>query len=206
VINCVGILNNQTDVQLYSDVNIVFPKYLAMLSRPYKFKLLHISSNCVFATRGPHNAYDEISSDGLNLYGMSKAFGEVDDKHNLTIRTSFIGPELKKEGVNLFNWFVNKSDKKVGGYTTAVWNGVTSLQLATFIEKVLKTNKTGIINYYSKKEISKYALLWAINEVYDLKKEIEAVPKDGVHSALLTGPYYTEKDIHAQIREMKEWY
>jgi len=207
VINCVGILNNQSKSgQLYSDVNIVFPKYLASISKTYKFKLIHISTNCVFSNRGPHTADEEILPDGLNLYGISKALGEINDDHNLTIRTSFIGPELKKDGVNLFNWFVNKSEKKVGGFTTAVWNGVTTLQLAKFIGKMINSDKIGIINYYSKKEITKYALLWAINEIYNLKKEVDAVAKEGVHSSLLTGPYFTEKSISAQLEELKEWY
>ena len=206
VINCVGILNNQSkSAQLYSDVNIVFPKYLAMISKHYKFKLLHVSTNCVYKEKGPHNVSEPPTA--TDLYGLSKAFGEIDDKHNLTIRTSFIGPELKKDGCGLFQWFTEKTGKKTGGYTTAIWNGVTTLQLAKFMDKVIKNdNLKGIINYYSKKPITKYALLWAINEIYGLNKEIEAVAKEGVHSSLLTGQFYTEKDIPTQIRELKSWY
>ena len=41
----------------------------------------------------------------LDFYAKTKALGEVVSEKHLTIRTSVIGPELKEDGRELFNWF-----------------------------------------------------------------------------------------------------
>jgi len=211
IINCVGILKpNSTDIQKNAAINVALPVLLAhitnrMTDSGVPMKVIHLSSNCVFKDEGPHYSTDVPNAD--DLYGMSKAMGEIIDKNNLTIRMSTTGPELKKNGINLFNWFVNKSEKELNGFVNALWNGMTTLELAKFIDKAIKKGYTGIINYYTKENISKCDLLEIINDVYGLGKKITPVVGNlQAHTALLTGPHFTEKSYKEQFKEMKEWY
>ena len=202
IINCVGVLMNCKDISRYSKVNVFFPKYLDFISEEFKFKLIHISTNCVFKGLGPHTIGDK--PDAVDLYGVSKAFGEIDNDRNLTIRTSIIGPEIKENPQGLMQWFLNNNDKNITGYANAFWNGVTTLQLTKFIEECLN-NETGIVNYHTADPISKLKLLKLINMIYYLDKNIISTYKEGVHSSLLTGTY-TTNNYETQIRELKGWY
>lgn len=205
IINCAGILITGKDLQEFAELNIVLPRMLAHICKREKnIKLTHISSNCVFKGLGPHSSEDK--PDSTNIYGISKYLGEVNDKRNLTIRCSITGPELKTNGSSLMEWFINKTPSQVSGYTNALWNGVTTLQLAKFIHKTIDKRFTGLINYYTRKEENKYEVLKILNDLYGLKKEVVSCVKEGIHSALLTGPYYTEKTLAEQFKELKEWY
>ena len=69
-------------------------KKLAKFCYQKKIYLIHISTDCVFS--GKKGNYSETSKkDAKDLYGKTKAMGEVKNKYCSTIRTSFIGPETK---------------------------------------------------------------------------------------------------------------
>ena len=204
VINCIGILNGYKDVQKYGDINVALPRLLAHIANRDKlWKLIHVSTNCIFDTIGPHNTNSQPNA--TDLYGMSKALGEINDDWNLTIRTSIIGPELKKEGTGLLHWFMNKSGEEVEGYINALWNGVTTLQLAKFIEECIKNNTTNLVNYHTIIPITKIDLLRIINRVYDLKKRIKYGYNNKIKSSLLNG-VCTTTTYENQLKELKEWY
>ena len=154
IINCIGLINkyaNEPGMESQSKkINTDFPHLLAYLSIKNKYKLIHISTDCYL---------------DKDVYGKSKYFGEINDKINLTIRTSIIGPEIKN-GSGLFHWFMNES-KEVPGYTKAKWDGVTTLQLAKFINNCIKNKKTGILDYRTKKIITKYKLLELSSRVFN---------------------------------------
>lgn len=159
VINAAGILiedskNTPLDAVL---LNTVLPLSLNKLSKKLKFKLIQISTDCVFSgDNGPYNISD--IKDAKTTYGKTKSLGEIYDNNNLTIRTSVIGPDLKKNGKELFNWFMNQSGR-VNGFSKSIWSGVTTLELARCIEKSIINNSVGIKHLSSKKSISKYDLL-----------------------------------------------
>lgn len=199
IINCVGALGPNKDINQQAMLNVVLPRYLS----GRKEKIIHISTNCVFQNIGPHAA-DE-TPDATFMYGMAKALGELNNDKDLTIRCSITGPELKSDGSGLFDWFVNKTDDEVTGYNNAYWNGVTTLELAKYIEEVIQTDMTGIINYYTKTAASKFRLLEIINDIYNLNKEIILV-YGNAHTSLLKGPYYTTKTFQQQFQELKDWY
>jgi len=216
IINCIGILNNDNDIQKYSDVNIIFPKLLANWCKENCGKLIHISTNCVFKNIGPHNETEQPNA--IDLYGMSKAFGEIDDDHNLTIRTSIIGPELKQNGIGLMHKFIN-DENFIYGYEDIFWNGVTTLELSKFIVRCIEHEKTGLINYYTKPKqktdypkivkifsdiyYSKFDLLNIINKEFNLNRHLCKIKGNNVHQSLLTGPNYTTKSYEEQIKELK---
>ena len=87
VINAAGILiedskNNPLDAVL---LNTVLPLSLNELSKKLKFKLIQISTDCVFSgDNGPYNISD--IKDAKTTYGKTKSLGEIYDNNNLTIK------------------------------------------------------------------------------------------------------------------------
>lgn len=201
IINCIGILNTSDDMSLYADVNVVFPKMLAQnCCESEKCKLIHISTNCVFAGIGPHEVTD--IPDATDLYGRSKAMGEIIDDKNLTIRCSIIGTELKEEGTGLINQYLNNPDFNTG-FRNIFWNGVTTLQLAIWIELNMDS-LTGLHHYYTKNATDKFNLLKYIRGIWNVDKELKIGYRD-MHQSLLTGDHYTETPIYLQLQELKEF-
>ena len=174
VINCVGMLirgsKEYPDKTIFA--NSYFPHFLARLSYEKSFKLIHISTDCVFS--GKKGGYIETSvKDATDVYGMSKALGEIIDDKNLTIRTSIIGPEIKKNGEGLFHWFMTNEDKNINGYKSNIWSGVTTLELAKFIKWVLENKDIkGLLHLTNNHPISKFDLLTIFNKTFLKDKKI----------------------------------
>ena len=138
VINCIGLLNKtaESSPELAVWYNSYFPHLLSSLGSKYDFKLIHISTDCVFS--GKEGGYREDSfKNGVGFYAQSKALGEVINTNDLTFRTSIIGPELKQNGIGLFHWFMNQ-EKKISGFSKAYWTGVTTLELAEGINQAIR--------------------------------------------------------------------
>lgn len=177
IINCIGILVRESNLRpdLAIHVNAQFPQFLAHTIKKTHIRLVHLSTDCVFnGTDGP---YDESRvHNEMNYYGRSKSLGEVDNDVDVTFRMSIIGPEKKKEGTGLFNWFVRNPEEEVNGFTNAWWNGITTLELAKAINHHVSNPKTtGIYNLVPDCQISKYELLCEINDVFDLNKQVNPV-------------------------------
>jgi dTDP-4-dehydrorhamnose reductase len=172
IINCVGILikGSQTYPENAIYINAYFPHFLKMLSDKYDSKLIHISTDCVFS--GQKGNYSEVDfRDADDVYGRSKALGEIINKKDLTIRTSIIGPELKQTGEGLFHWFMNQTGN-IKGYVNAIWSGVTTLELAKAIDFAIEKNSTGLVQLSNGISINKYDLLLLFQKIwekYDVK-------------------------------------
>lgn len=159
VINCIGILNQfaeeNPDIAIY--VNGYFPHLLDRLSKEYSYKLIHITTDCVFS--GKKGNYTENDfRDADSYYGRSKAIGEVNNNRTLTFRTSIIGSDINENGIGLFNWFTKQSGE-INGYSNVFWSGVTTLELAKAIEASFEQNISGIYHLTNNEKISKYDLL-----------------------------------------------
>lgn len=206
VINCLGVLNAAVDQKLSDGIyiNSVIPHLLA--EHIGEKKLIHISTDCVFS--GKRGRYVETDMpDAETMYGKSKALGEVIDKHNLTIRTSIVGPELKQNGIGLFHWFMHQ--EMAGGYSRVQWSGVTTLQLAKIIETVSRTDLTGLYHLVNNKTISKYDLLGLFNRYCRTKKADITMDNTMVcdKSLVDTRRNVLEQvpDYEDMIREMGDW-
>lgn len=159
VINAAGILIEDSELSPLDSVclNAVLPLKLSHLSKELKFKLIQISTDCVFSGKnGPYLASDIKDAD--STYGRTKALGEIIDSSNLTIRTSVIGPDLSEDGRELFNWFMNQSGE-VNGFSCSIWSGVSTLELAKCIEYCIFKKIVGLKHLTSGSPISKYDLL-----------------------------------------------
>jgi len=177
VINCAGLIKQSEEAgdhvkMIY--INSLFPHHLANLSLKYNFRLIHLSTDCVFS--GSKGNYSENDcTDALDLYGRSKSLGEVYYPNTITIRTSLIGHELNSSR-GLLGWFLSQSGD-IEGYKKAIFSGLTTFEIAQIIYKYLlqNTNLKGLY-HISADPINKHDLLLLIKDVYD--KTINVIPED----------------------------
>lgn len=178
IINCIGVLikgsKEHPDNAIL--INAYFPHLLKKLADEVDAKLVHISTDCVFSGKKGYYTEEDFR-DADDVYGRSKALGEVINDKDLTIRTSIIGPELKRNGEGLFHWFMNQHGQ-VNGFKTAIWGGVTTLELAKAIDAALLQNKTGLLQLSNGIGISKYDLLGLFKEIWN-KQDVDIMPYDG---------------------------
>lgn len=170
IINCIGILNNSADENHSSAVylNSFLPHLIVDCIKGQKTKLIHMSTDCVFAgNSGPY--FEDSIQDGQTFYDRSKALGEINDNKNLTFRNSIIGPDMNENGIGLFNWFM-KQKGDIDGYSGAIWTGVTTLTLAKAMEKAIHEDLTGLYNLVNNESISKYELLLLFNKIFRNEK------------------------------------
>ena len=209
VINCIGILNQACDKDHSRAIylNSYLPHLIADTLKDTKTKLIHMSTDCVFS--GSKGLYSENSfRDGETFYDRSKALGEVEDNKNLTFRNSIIGPDMKENGIGLFNWFM-KQKGTINGYTKVIWTGVTTLTLVKAMEKAAIDNLTGIYNLVNNQSISKFNLLNLFNK-HMRNGEINILPTDVL--ILDKSLVNNRKDFSFEVPsyeqmviEMKEW-
>jgi len=201
VINCIGILikgslSNPSNA-IY--LNAYLPHKLASILKPAGAKLIHISTDCVFS--GNKGAYSENDfKDARDIYGLSKALGEVDYGNHLTLRTSIVGPEIKETGEGLFDWFM-KQKGSINGYTKSFWGGVTTLELAKTIHYSLENNISGLVHVTNNIPISKYLLINLFKEVFG-KTDVSLIeaPDYATDKSLLT----TRKDFSYIVPDYRQ--
>jgi hypothetical protein len=216
LINCVGVLVRGSKEHPDNAVllNAYFPHLLEKLADRYDARLIHISTDCVFS--GKKGNYSETDfRDADDVYGRSKALGEIVNGRDLTIRTSIIGPELKADGEGLFHWFMSQHGM-VSGFKTAIWGGVTTLELAKAISVAIKEGTTGLVQLSNGTEISKYDLLCLFKDIWGRKDvEIVSVDTNGVDKSIAKSarfgyevPGYREmlKDLYAWMQAHKDMY
>lgn len=165
VVNCIGILNHQSDESLLVDINSIFPKKLEQLLFRSKTKIIHLSTDCVF--NGEKGNYSEQDiPDSFDLYGKSKFLGEIHNTKDLTIRCSIIGPELKNEhNTGLLNWYLKKAPhSSINGFTNVYWSGTSTLKLSQMILYSIHKNLKGLIHVSVPRKISKFNLLQLFNK------------------------------------------
>lgn len=159
VINCIGVLTKFAEENKSGAVliNSFLPHYMDFLSDKYKFKFIHISTDCVFS--GEKGNYSETDfTDAPSFYGKTKSLGELNNGKNITFRTSIVGPDINPNGVGLFQWFM-KQEGEIKGFSKAIWTGVTTLELAKAIEKSFSLSVTGLYHLVNNEKINKYELL-----------------------------------------------
>lgn len=209
IINCIGLLNQVAEENPSKAVylNSFIPHLIADTLKNTKTKLIHMSTDCVFAgNSGPY--YENSLRDGRTFYDRTKALGEVEDQKNLTFRNSIVGPDMNQNGIGLFNWFMKQSGT-IKGFTGALWTGVTTLTLAKAMEKAIEENLCGLYNLVNNESISKYDLLGLFN-TYFRDNQISIVKEEGLQldkSLRSTRLDFTFKvpSYEQMIKEMKEW-
>lgn len=175
VINCIGVVKQVAEAEdplIVLPINAVLPHRLARLCELTSARLIHISTDCVFAgTKGMYTEQDP--PDPQDLYGRSKLLGEVESPHAITLRTSLIGHELSSARA-LVGWFLAQRGT-VRGFTHAIFSGLSTVEFARVIrDYVLPHPNLHGVHHVSSAAISKYDLLNLVGEIY--KKKIDIVP------------------------------
>ena len=174
VINCVGVIKQlptSKDVIKTLTINAIFPHQLAALAEQLGFRLITVSTDCVFAgTKG--NYTEDDPADALDLYGRSKQLGEVIDDRNLTIRTSIIGREIGTSH-SLIEWFLSQKGS-VKGFINAIYSGFPTVILSELIGDIISHHQDLVGLYHvSSEPINKYELLMLAKERLNLDVSIE---------------------------------
>jgi dTDP-4-dehydrorhamnose reductase len=200
VVNCIGLVKQ---LPIASDpieaitINALLPHRIARAADHSGARLVHVSTDCVFAGRLPiPERYRESDpADAEDLYGRSKLLGEVDRPGHLTLRTSIIGPELGAV-TGLFEWFRAQTGPSVNGFTQAMWSGLTTVALARVIADTIVSHPdlSGLYQV-APEPISKFDLLVRLNDALGAGHEIRAVDQPVVNRALDGGRFTAATDI-----------
>lgn len=177
VINCIGVVKQlaEADDPLSAiPINALLPHRLARLCEVAGARLIHVSTDCVYAgTKGMYR--EEDTSDAQDLYGRSKYLGEVDYPHAVTLRTSIIGHELNSAH-GLIAWFLAQQGS-VKGFTRAIFSGLPTVELARVMRDfVIPQPALCGLYHVSAEPITKYDLLRLVAQAYG--KSIDIVPDD----------------------------
>lgn len=168
VINAVGVIKqlpSSKDVTTSLEINSLFPHRLAELSNEFDYRLITVSTDCVFdGNRGNYSENDIPNA--IDLYGQSKHWGEIDIPNCLTLRSSIIGHELGTQH-SLVDWFLSNQGKTVNGYTKAIYSGFPTIVFADIIVNLI-TEMPGLSGLYhvSSDPINKFELLGMIDRAY----------------------------------------
>lgn len=167
VVNCVGLVKQlaEADDPLAAiPINALLPHRLARLCAVAGARLIHVSTDCVFAgTRGLYREADR--PDATDLYGRSKLMGEVDYPHAITLRTSIIGHELDSAH-GLVGWFLAQQGA-VRGFTRAVFSGLPTVELARVMrDQVIPHPELHGLYHVSADPIAKFDLLTLVAAAY----------------------------------------
>jgi dTDP-4-dehydrorhamnose reductase len=175
VVNCTGLTtrkitpNNSADVVL---VNSWFPRYLYQWAAMHRRRVIHFSTDCVFSgARGQYT--EEDLCDARDLYGLSKALGEVTGPRALTLRGSLIGREILNK-TELVEWFLAQRGRSAKGFRKTIYSGVTTNYMASLVNHIL-AHQPELEGLYqvSAPAISKFELLTHLNQILHLNIAIE---------------------------------
>jgi dTDP-4-dehydrorhamnose reductase len=206
IINCMGTIKPQVDklgIITAIKVNSLFPHYLSNVCEKEGYKMIHITTDCVFS--GINGPYSENNPhDCIDVYGKTKSLGEPE---NCTIiRTSIIGEEIGQSR-SLIEWVKSMNGKTINGYTNHKWNGITCFQMAKIFEDIIVNDKywMGVRHIYSPNVMTKFELVTSIVDIHDLNIEItptEAAAKcDRSLVTIYNDIIFEIPDIESQIQE-----
>lgn len=209
VVNCVGVLQRSCEER--GDLAVLLNAYLPhWLERRYQgtvVKVIHLSTDCVFS--GERGGYREDDlPDGRTMYDRSKSLGEICNSKDLTFRMSIVGPDIDPEGTGLFNWFMGQRGP-IQGYSKAIWNGVTTIELARAIDAALIDNLAGVYHLVQPVPIDKCSLLELFAEAFPRScvsiRRVEGIRTDKSLINTREDFAFTVKSYEAQIRDMYCW-
>jgi dTDP-4-dehydrorhamnose reductase len=177
VINCVGVIKqlaSARDPIVSLSINSLFPHRLVGICHAVGARLIHISTDCVFAGRGGSYAESD-TPDAEDLYGRTKLLGEPSNEASgvLTLRTSIIGRELRTTS-GLMEWLLSHRGGTVRGFTHAIFSGLSTRTLGRLIADVVERHEdlSGLYHVATER-ISKYHLLCRLNEAFGARITVE---------------------------------
>lgn len=182
VINCIGIIKQRReaqDVAASNRINAELPHALAREAGREGFRLIHLSTDCVFSGARGHYTEADIP-DPVDTYGASKLAGEVGGPNTITLRTSIVGRELHGFR-SLLEWFLRQPEgMEVTGFRRAIFSGLTNIALADEIGRLIADHRDvqGVF-HLSSDPITKFDLLQLFNSAFARGQAV--IPDDTFH-------------------------
>lgn len=189
ILNCVGITKRKIrpeNIVEVLTVNSVFPHKLANWAKENKKRIIHFSTDCVFdGKKGNYN--EESLTTAEDVYGRTKALGEINYNHTLTIRSSFIGQELFDK-TEMLDWFLSQEGKTINGFSNVFYSGVSTKFMASVVKEIILNfpNLSGLYQLAPEKPSSKYDLLCIAKEAFEIDIKIDS-NGDYVHNPTMDG-------------------
>lgn len=173
IINCAGVIPHRhpNDARYMITSNALLPHTLAA---EFDGPIIHVSTDCVFSGRRSdlYGYKDTDTPDATDLYGRTKALGEVQAPNVCNVRTSFIG-----EDHGLMHWLMNlPQGSEIEGWVNARWSG-TYVDLVAYrlIDMLLVTNLPNIVHLSTDEPMSKYWVLLHLVKVLGLDIQVKPV-------------------------------
>jgi dTDP-4-dehydrorhamnose reductase len=163
-------------------VNAEFPHRLARAAAAHQARVLHVSTDAVFAAASDASDEDAVPAPE-GVYAQSKLLGESPAGNVLNLRCSIVGPDpAHRRG--LWEWLVNQPrNAEVTGFTDQQWNGVTTLQLARLCARLARRDPFDRLrgegraaHVHSVPPLSKYELLLRMAERLRPDVRVEGAP------------------------------
>jgi dTDP-4-dehydrorhamnose reductase len=170
-INCIAVLKNAAENSgpdgeaAAHQINALFPHELARIAEEIHCKLVHVSTDGVFAPESGVCLESDVPAPA-DLYGRTKLQGEPLSSNALTIRCSIIGPNPRKK-TGLFEWVLGQPHQAtIAGYDDQVWRGVTTLQFAELSAGIFREDlfvqlrdQSPVHHFCPNEAVTKYRLL-----------------------------------------------
>jgi dTDP-4-dehydrorhamnose reductase len=135
VINAIGLRadrireDDPASVRVAARVNSEFPRELATVAEETGMRVVHVSTDGVFAPSAGC-CFEDTPASATDVYGRTKSGGEASSPRVVNLRCSLVGPD-PAGGRGLFEWFRRRPPgSRVTGFVDQRWNGVTTAQLA----------------------------------------------------------------------------
>ena len=203
VINCIGIIKPfmAADPVGAIRINSLFPWELAAWCKANGSRLIHITTDCVYS--GMKGKYVESDPhDALDDYGKSKSLGECAPEA-MVLRTSIIGEEIHKNA-SLIAWAKSQKGQTVGGFSTHLWNGVTTKEYAKICGKIMSNDwyEKGLFHVFARDDVTKLQMMEYFNEKFQLGLTIQEKRPAPVDRTLRTEKALCAKLEIPTVRQM----
>jgi dTDP-4-dehydrorhamnose reductase len=184
VVNCLGLIKQYIRDDDLGDrrraiaVNADFPQALAEFASGQGFRIIHVTTDCVFS--GRRGSYVETDlHDAPDVYGRSKSLGEVPGPGIVNLRCSVIGQEVRGFR-SLLHWVLgHDSGETFHGYTDHKWNGITATALGRIVAGIMATANPifGTVHVVPADSVNKYELTRMILEAYG-RRDVSVLPTE----------------------------
>lgn len=199
VVNCIAVLRNDpgnlepSGAADANYINAVFPHELAQVTAELGSKLVHVSTDAVFAPKAGRCTESDLPAPA-DAYGRMKLSGEPSAPNALTFRCSIIGPNpVKKAG--LFEWILGQPPKAtIKGYDDQSWNGATTLQFAKLCAAIFQDDRfsqlrteSPVHHFCPNEPVTKYELVQLLCQRFRPDVQVERAAGGAVSRILETG-------------------
>lgn len=173
VINCAAITDRKAPGCKVLAVNSIGPHTLAQACNYVGARMVHVSTDMMFSSPGPHYEGDAPDCIGPGARGfifpaLAKLFGEVTYSPHLTIRTSIVGISSRGLVKDIQN--ASRTNPVVAS-DSLLWNGITAAFAANILLTLaFRKDITGMIHIPGK-HTTRWRLCLTIADWLDLSEE-----------------------------------